>query len=159
MAEHVNRCVPAGESAREAHLVTNILQKYVLQLGTNNGASLSERALRGGPWGWGARSLGTLEDMLRKALDMGISLHRGPFTTEGNLKSGGGGGSYTGDFEDEQMRALGMGHPSARNSMKGPLMEGSFTGDSKRYVKQGSEMGVCFHRGPPFGERGGAHLS
>jgi hypothetical protein len=28
--------------------------------------------------------------MLRKALDMFISLHRGPFTPEGNLKSGGG---------------------------------------------------------------------
>jgi hypothetical protein len=34
--------------------------------------------------------LGTLEDMLRKALDTGISLHRGPFTSEGNLESGGG---------------------------------------------------------------------
>jgi hypothetical protein len=28
--------------------------------------------------------------MLRKALDTGISLHRGPFTTEGNMESGGG---------------------------------------------------------------------
>jgi len=27
---------------------------------------------------WRAPLLGTLEDMLRKALDMGISLHRGP---------------------------------------------------------------------------------
>jgi hypothetical protein len=31
--------------------------------------------------------LGTLEDMLRKVLDTGISLHRGPFTTKGNLES------------------------------------------------------------------------
>ena len=29
--------------------------------------------------------LGTLEGMLRKALDMGISLHRGPFMSEGGL--------------------------------------------------------------------------
>jgi len=35
--------------------------------------------------------------------------------------------------------------------MKGILREGSFTGDSKKYVIQGSEMGVCFHRGPAFG--------
>ena len=34
--------------------------------------------------------LGTLEDMLRKAPNTGISLHRGPFTSEGNLESGGG---------------------------------------------------------------------
>jgi len=34
--------------------------------------------------------LGTLGDMLRKAADMGVSLHRGPFMSEGNLESGGG---------------------------------------------------------------------
>jgi len=34
--------------------------------------------------------LGTLTDMLRKAADMGISLHRGPFMSEGNQESGGG---------------------------------------------------------------------
>ena len=43
----------------------------------------------GGPLGR-APLLGTLEDMLRKAPDMGISLHRGPFMSEGNLESGGG---------------------------------------------------------------------
>ena len=42
---------------------------------------------------------GVLEDMLRKAPDMGISLHRGPFMSEGNLESGGGGEACTGDFE------------------------------------------------------------
>ena len=46
-----------------------------------------------------------------------------------------------------------------RDSRKETLREGSFTGDHKRYVKQGSEMGVCFHRGPTFGEHGGAFLS
>jgi hypothetical protein len=43
--------------------------------------------------------------------------------------------------------------------MKGTLREGSFAGDPERYVKQGSEMGICFHRGPAFGEHGGALLS
>ena len=33
---------------------------------------------------------GALEDMLRKVLDTGISLHRGLFMSEGNLESGGG---------------------------------------------------------------------
>ena len=41
---------------------------------------------------------GALEDMLRKAPDTGISLHRGPFMSKGNLESGEG-GSCTGDFE------------------------------------------------------------
>jgi hypothetical protein len=55
-AERVNRSVPAAESAREAHSITNTLQKYILQLGKKNGESLSERA----PWresrGWGRES-------------------------------------------------------------------------------------------------------
>ena len=38
----------------------------------------------------GVSSLGALEDMLRKAPDTGISLHRGPFMSERNLESGGG---------------------------------------------------------------------
>jgi len=44
--------------------------------GSRNGTFLSEEAQCGGPLGTAAL-LGTLEDMLRKALDMGISLHRG----------------------------------------------------------------------------------
>jgi hypothetical protein len=64
--------------------------------GTRNGASLSEEAQCVGPLGR-ALLLGTLQDMLRKSPDTGISLHRGPFMSEGNLESGGG--SYTGDFE------------------------------------------------------------
>jgi hypothetical protein len=60
---------------------------------------LSEEAQCGGPLGR-APSLGTLENMLRKAPDMGISLHKGPFMSKGNLESGeGGGGSYTGNVE------------------------------------------------------------
>jgi len=45
--------------------------------GFRNGAFLSEEAQCRGPLGR-APLLGTLEDMLRKALDKGISLHRGP---------------------------------------------------------------------------------
>ena len=56
---------------------------------STNGACLCEEAQCGGPLG---RSpvLGTLEDMLRKAPDTGISLHRGPFTFEENFEMGGG---------------------------------------------------------------------
>jgi hypothetical protein len=42
-----------------------------------------------------APSLGTLEDMLRKSPDMGISLQRGPFPSEGDLVCG----AYIGDFD------------------------------------------------------------
>jgi len=56
-------------------------------------------------------------------------------------------------------RVLRTGHLSARDSIKGALREGSFTGDPERYAKQGSEMGVCFHRGTAFGEHGEALLS
>jgi len=50
--------------------------------GSRNGAFLSEDAQCGGPLGRDSL-LGTLEDMLRKVLDTGISLHRGPI---GNLE-------------------------------------------------------------------------
>ena len=46
----------------------------------------------------GVSSLGTQEYMLRKSPHMGISLHGGPFPSEGSLVCGGGGASYTGDF-------------------------------------------------------------
>jgi len=45
--------------------------------GCTNGASLSEEVQCGGPL-VRAALLETLEDMLRKAPDTGISLHRGP---------------------------------------------------------------------------------
>ena len=54
-----------------------------------NGAFLSEEAQCGGPLGR-ANLLGTLEDTFRKALDTGISHHRGPFMSKGNLESGWG---------------------------------------------------------------------
>jgi hypothetical protein len=55
----------------------------------DEGVFLSEEAQCGGPLGR-APLLGTLEDMLRKVPDTGISLHRGPLMSEGNLESGGG---------------------------------------------------------------------
>jgi len=45
--------------------------------GSRNGAFHSEDSQCGGPLGR-APVLGTLGDMLRKVLDTGISLHRGP---------------------------------------------------------------------------------
>ena len=50
-----------------------------------------------------------------------------------------GGGSYTGLLKMDE---------------GGPLYWGTL-----RYVKQGSEMGIYFHRGPAFGEHGQAFLS
>ena len=50
---------------------------------------LSLKRLHGGGLG-DAPSLGTLEDMLRKTPNKGISLHRGPFPAEGNMESGRG---------------------------------------------------------------------
>jgi hypothetical protein len=67
--------------------------------GSRNGAFLSEEAQCGGLLRR-APLLGTLENMLRKAPDTGISLHRGSFMSKGNLESGGGGGWwYTGNLE------------------------------------------------------------
>jgi len=56
---------------------------------------LSEEAQCGGPLGR-VHLLGTLEDMLRKALDRGMSIHRGPFMYKGNVESGGDGLVYRG---------------------------------------------------------------
>jgi len=42
---------------------------------------------------------------------------------------------------------------------EGDLEGGLLYWGTRRYVKQGSEMGVCFRRGPAFGEHGWALLS
>jgi hypothetical protein len=47
--------------------------------------------------------------------------------------------------------ALGTGHLSPRGLHEGDLEGGSFTENPERYVKYGSGMGVCFHRGPLLG--------
>jgi len=41
-----------------------------------------------------------------------------------------------------------MAHLSARDSMKGTMREGFFTGYSERYVQKGSEMGAAFTVAP-----------
>jgi hypothetical protein len=50
---------------------------------------LSEEAQCRGPLGR-ASLLGTVEDMLRKAPNMGIYFHRGPFMSVGSQELGGG---------------------------------------------------------------------
>jgi len=86
----------------------------------------------------------------RKAVDSSIYLHGGPFRSEGNLESGGGACRLR-TLKNECRRALVMGHLSAKDSIKGILREGNFTRDIESYVKQGSEMGICFYRGSAFG--------
>ena len=58
--------------------------------GSRAGTSLSDTV----PWRGLRRvellNLGPWKDMIRKAPDKGISLHKGPFMSEGNLESGGG---------------------------------------------------------------------
>jgi hypothetical protein len=65
--------------------------------GSRNGAFPSDEAQCRGPLGR-APLLGTLEGMLRKVPDTGISLHRGPLCLGGTWNQEGW-GSYTGDFE------------------------------------------------------------
>jgi len=55
--------------------------------------------------------------------------------------------------------AQGTGLLFARDLMKGTSGENLFTGEPERYIKQGSEIGVCFHWGPVLGAHGGALLS
>jgi hypothetical protein len=67
----------------------------------------------------GVPSLGTLENMLGKPLDVGISLHGGPLPSGGNLVCGG---------KAHIPGNLVMGHLSARDTMKGTVREDCFTG-------------------------------
>jgi hypothetical protein len=67
--------------------------------------------------------LGTLEDMLKKAPDMGISLHRG--TISGWGKPGIRKGAHIGGtLNDEWRKALGTGHLSPRGLHEGDLEGG-----------------------------------
>jgi hypothetical protein len=73
------------------------------------------------PWrGFGgAPSLGTLEDVLGKSPDMGVSLYGGPFPVKGNLDCE---GAHTpGTLLDGWRRAVVVGHLPGRDSMKGTL--------------------------------------
>jgi hypothetical protein len=82
--------------------------------GCRNGAYLSQEAQCGGPLGRAAL-LGTLEDMLRKALDTGISLHRGPIGEPGGDSLAGtlerkGYYIYVPFLDPEDIRILSRGH-------------------------------------------------
>jgi hypothetical protein len=74
-------------------------------------------------------------NMLIKVLDRGISLHRRPFPAKGNLEYGAG-AHIPGTLIDERRRAVMVGHPSVRDSMKGTLREGSFTGNPKNMLSK-----------------------
>ena len=78
---------------------------------------------------------------LRKDPERASQSTGAPFTTEGNVESGGG-THIPGTLKDERRRAVKTGHLSAKDSMKGTLREGPSTGDPDRHVKQGSDMGV-----------------
>jgi len=95
-----------------------------------DGAPHSLKRLHGGGLGGGAPSLGTLDDMLRKSPDTGISVG-GPFQSRGTCCTGGG-AHIPGSLIDERKRALAVGHLSAKDSIRGTLGEGSFTEEPVR---------------------------
>jgi len=102
--------------------------------GTRNVAFLSEETQCGGPL-VRAPLLGTLEYLLRKAPDIGIFLHRGPFMSEGNLESGGG-LVYRGLLMMNERGLEERGISLRGDSKSGAWREGSFTGEPERYVKE-----------------------
>ena len=85
--------------------------------GSRRRASLSEGATPPGRRG-GAPLLRTLEDVKRKTLEKGISVHRGPTGEPGR------GHIYLGLMKDEWRRALGVGHFSLRELYEGNLVGG-----------------------------------
>jgi hypothetical protein len=106
--------------------------------GCRKGAFLSEEAQCGGSLGR-APLLGTLEDMLSKAPDMGISFHSGPFLSEGNLESEGR-ARIPRTLKDERRRALGTGHLSLRgDSMRGPGGRAPLVGTPKDMLSKALE--------------------
>jgi len=91
---------------------------------SRNGVSLTKEASWRGPRGGGrASSLRSLEVMLRKSSDTGISLHGGSFLAEGNLESGGGGGSYNGDLNEGGLWARDI-------ALRGGSIKGTWRGSS-----------------------------
>jgi len=69
--------------------------------------------------------------MLGKSPDTGISLHGGPFPSEGNLVCGGG-ADILGNLIDKWRRPLVVGQLSARDSIEGTLRERPFIGEPKK---------------------------
>jgi hypothetical protein len=92
----------------------------------------SLKRLREGLEGGGGSFTGDPGRYVKKGLRY-RNLHRGPFTAEENLEYGGR-FIYWGLWKMYGGGLLQWG-TSLRDSMKGTWMEGSFTGDPKRYVK------------------------
>ena len=91
--------------------------------------SLSEEA----PWGGlvGSSFTGNPGRYVEKVSGYG-HLRGGPFPVEGNLVCGGGGPCIPGTLVDERRRALVLVHLSAKDSIRGTLGEGFFTGEPVR---------------------------
>ena len=91
--------------------------------------------------------------MYRKALETGISLHRG-------LAGKPGVGSFTRDFHRRIKEVSGNGASLSVGALRGeaggrtPLL-----GTLKDRLIKTLEMGVCFHGGPVLGNMGGTLLS
>jgi hypothetical protein len=104
--------------------------------GSENGASLSEGALS---WEHGGRAplLGTLKDMLSKALEMGICFHRGPILW-GTWRNG----PFLGPLREEKKMSL----------------IGKFYEEFARQVKEGSLHRQLSPQGPLLGNLEGVHL-
>ena len=137
--------------------------------GSGYGAFLSAGALLGEPgggellcrgsgrmWGRGLRggaslsmggSLGSLKGgsstgdlCLRRALEMGLSFHRGPAGKHGGVRS-------TGTLRDSWSRALETECLCLWALCEGNLEGGSFTGDLEGYVDKAQVTGISLHRG------------
>ena len=67
--------------------------------------------------------------MLRKSPDTGISV--GPLSSRGKPGTLGG-ALILGTLIDERKRALVVGHLSTKDSIRGTLREGSYTGKTER---------------------------
>jgi hypothetical protein len=95
--------------------------------------------------------LRTLENVYRKALETGFSLHRGPARKPGR------GIVYWGICKKKPGSRTGQLSP--RELYDGNLEGASLMGTPKDMLSKTLEMGACFHRGPAFGKHGGMHLS
>ena len=91
--------------------------------------SLSLKRLRGGGLGESAFT-GDSGRYVKKVSRWGHLSPWGPLFFEGNLVCGGG--AHTPGTLTDEWRALVAGHLSARDSIKGTLREGSFTGEPER---------------------------
>ena len=104
-----------------------------------------------GTWRQGSLA-GDPEGYVEKALEMGISFHRGPVW--GNLEEG----SSTRDFERWMKGALGVECLSLKRLRGGGLGGNSFTGDPGKYVKKVSWYGGPFPAEGNLVCGGGAHV-